>query len=321
MIDKRIRAAVLGALLGDATSLGYHWIYDTAAIPQGDKTPLLMEAPRAKWHNASTTPGSFTHYGVQAVALMDSLVDPSTNKLRYDLDVFWSTWKGFWAAGNTANELYYRDGATKNTLGNIETKGDSARTAGSDSHDFSVVGRVIAPLLLVFGDSDDKRAAYLAACVEVASVTHKTDTLVLAAVEFFAGVLFSLARSTDLSDVSDAIKAALRNKDLLPEFREAVEKGVASAHETEKSTIEIIAAFGPACSAEGAIPSTVHILVRYDGNITEGLKRNIASGGDNAARGSVVGSILGAASGSLGEAEGLVEQLRAKHPAVARLGL
>jgi len=346
MAEKKVRAAVLGSLLGDATSLGYMWIYDTTNIPQGDKTPLLLEAPRSKWHNPSTLPGSFTHYGAQCIALIDSLQDESTGMLRYDLDVYWSTWKALWSSLSPAHQLLYRDRATKETLNNIAINGDSPRSAGSDSQDFSVVGRVIAPLLLVFGDSDDKRTEYLAACREVASATH-TSPLALAAVAFFANVLFTLVCSSEFS-VSDAIKAALKNDELLPEFRGLVEKAIAAASVVEaehdgatccpnfmdwwrgplllrqpgkQNTTDMVAEFGATCPADKAIPSTVYILVRHSGSLQEALKRNIASGGDSAARGSVVACLLAASAGSLGDVECLVDELRVKYPTIARVGM
>ena len=317
MIEKRIRAAVLGCLIGDATALGYHWIYDTNAIPQGDGTQLSFEAPRAKWHNPSTTPGSFTHYGAQAELLLGSLLSQTEASACLDLDVFWVQWKAFWSQGNPASELLYRDGATTNTLNNIALKGDSPREAGSDSHDFSVVGRVIAPLLLAFRE----RTAYISACRDVAAVTHKTNALVLASVAFFADVLFSIVHSEENLSATNAIKDALNNPNLLPDFRALIEQGVLSVQDLERTSTEIVGKFGPACSVEGALPSTIHLLVRYDGNVAEALKRNIACGGDNAARASVVGSILGAAQGDLGEAESLVDQLRKQHPVVGRVGL
>lgn len=315
MSTSRVRGAVLGQFLGDATSLGYHWIYDTTTIPQ-PLPSLALEAPRAQWHNKNLKPGSFTHYGDQTLVLLQSLEKDAA--FHYDLERFWSLWKAFWAPENPANAYTYRDGATKSTLANLKTKGDSPRTAGSDSHDFSAVGR-IAPLLLAFQSEvvqDGNTKNYLQAVREVVGSTHNSK-LVVDSAEFFAKVLALLVRTDGGAAVSptEAIRRTLSDDSINPDVKEKVQKGLDSVGQ---ETTAAIKAFGPACSTEGALPSTVHLIAKYESDFSEALKRNISAGGDSAARGGVVGAILGAHVGFEALPESLLKQLQS-YPTLAKL--
>lgn len=337
VIQPHVKAAVIGALLGDATALGYHWIYDTSTIPQGAQTPLLLEAPRAKWHNPNTPAGSFTHYGSQALVLLDSLRAPvgSPHPFEFSHERYWSAWKALWEPANPVGALLYRDGATKGTLANIiQSKQDDPRKCGSESRDFSVIGRCIAPLLLAFvppavlGNEvgaepwRDREGGYVAACLEAASTTH-TNALVLASVEFFARVLFLIVTSPSpqrsIADVMRSVLPTSSNQEL----RLAVAAGLSAADDVAADPTQVIAKFGPACGVEGALPSTVYLLARC-GEFGEALRRNIAAGGDQAARGSVLGCILGGAAGDgllAGETGDLWRQLRSQHALLAEVGL
>lgn len=51
------------------------------------------------------------------------------------------------------------------------------------------------------------------------------------------------------------------------------------------------------CKASSALPGAVHLILTYQGNLREALIQNVMAGGDSAARGLVVGIILGAHQG------------------------
>ncbi|HSO10397.1 MAG TPA: ADP-ribosylglycohydrolase family protein, partial [Desulfoprunum sp.] len=46
-----------------------------------------------------------------------------------------------------------------------------------------------------------------------------------------------------------------------------------------------------------ALPAAVHLILRYETDLRQALIENVMAGGDSAARGLVVGMILGAAGG------------------------
>jgi ADP-ribosylglycohydrolase len=47
------------------------------------------------------------------------------------------------------------------------------------------------------------------------------------------------------------------------------------------------------CAVEAALPSTIHIIAKYEDNLKLALIENIMAGGDSAARGMLIGFILG----------------------------
>ncbi|MEF1305137.1 ADP-ribosylglycohydrolase family protein, partial [Vibrio owensii] len=73
--------AIIGALVGDAASLGFHWLYDQELIRQfGSPHPEFHQPNRTEYHDkgyfahGSKQVGDLTHYGAQLVAMLDALV-------------------------------------------------------------------------------------------------------------------------------------------------------------------------------------------------------------------------------------------------------
>jgi ADP-ribosylglycohydrolase len=72
---------------------------------------------------------------------------------------------------------------------------------------------------------------------------------------------------------------------------ESVRRGLESAGmETEQAVLE----FGQSCDQRGAVPSVVHLVARHEADLKEALVQNVMAGGDSAARGLLVGMLLGA---------------------------
>ena len=74
-----------------------------------------------------------------------------------------------------------------------------------------------------------------------------------------------------------------------------VEEGIASA---AIETRQAISDLGQACEIEVAFPATVHLLARYPDDLKTALVENVMAGGDSAARGMLVGLLVGAHTGS-----------------------
>lgn len=80
-ITQRKQAAILGALVGDAASLGFHWLYDPARIAElGGEQPEFHPPDPADYEGASgyfaaddKEVGDPTHYGAQLEAALRSL--------------------------------------------------------------------------------------------------------------------------------------------------------------------------------------------------------------------------------------------------------
>jgi ADP-ribosylglycohydrolase len=73
-----------------------------------------------------------------------------------------------------------------------------------------------------------------------------------------------------------------------------VRQGKESIHEDTRSAIE---GFGRDCGIEAAFPTVIHLVYKYEDSLKDALIENVMAGGDSAARGMMVGMILGAHGG------------------------
>ena len=266
-------AIVLASFAADSLALGAHWIYNTAQIEAkfGRVDTFLKPEPNS-YHNTKER-GEFTHYGDQTFVLLESL---EANK-GFDFDDFASRWRAF-------NKDYegYCDQATKATLENFG-KGKSPREAGSSSNDLAGAAR-IAPLVLCYRENLDMlvEAARAQTCM-----THN-HPVVIDSAEFFARVSWMALKGTPPASAMEEISRQLFKGS--PIFQWVLE-GIDSK---EMESVSVIANFGQTCHVDDAFAGVVHLIAKYEGNLEEALVQAVMSGGDNAARGMVVGMVLGA---------------------------
>ena len=88
----------------------------------------------------------------------------------------------------------------------------------------------------------------------------------------------------------DAFDKALKEIPNAVKIQQMVKAGLESRSE---NTRETIVKFGQMCSVQAALPSTIHLIVKYEDNLKEALIENIMAGGDSSARGMLAGFILG----------------------------
>ena len=75
-----------------------------------------------------------------------------------------------------------------------------------------------------------------------------------------------------------------------------------------------VSKFGKSCAVQGAFRSVVYLAARYESNLQQGLVENVMAGGDSAARGLLLGMILGAHNGIAAVPEHWIAGLKsAKH--------
>jgi ADP-ribosylglycohydrolase len=288
-----LKNAVRAAFSADAVVLPVHWVYDETKIASfvtGGTLDSILEPNKLNEYHESKKRGDFTHYGDQEIVLLESVKE--TGKFAA-LD--WSEkWHQLYAT-STGNKGY-RDGATKTTI-------ESGKA--SKSGDLSGAAR-FAPVLLIKDATEDTVAA---AAKDQAALTHNQPQ-VLASADFFARLAWRLANTT-----GDSIETTLTS--LLPtvnddETKKLIQAGIDAA-KSGKSDEEAIRSlgekktFGPpdhpvtvytakACDYSGSIPSTVYFLVKYSNTTTEeAISASAMVGGDNCARGLLIGTIFGAA--------------------------
>lgn len=272
-MEANARTMVRAAFAADALALGGHWVYNAGVIAKKFGRLDSMQAPLGKSYHPTKKAGDFTHYGDQALVLLESVAREG----RFDLAAFARDWQALFDGYDG-----YFDHATKDTLINFKN-GRSPEKAGSESTDFSGAAR-IAPVVYAYREDRDEMVA---ACRAQTAMTHNSPNVVAGA-EFLARVLWHVRQGMAPTEAMSAVAEGEMDS---PAIAGWVSKGLESAGE---KTLDAIADFGQACAVEMAFPATVHLVARYEQDLEAALVENVMAGGDSAARGMAAGMLLGA---------------------------
>lgn len=268
-MNDKLRGMVLGSFLGDALALGPHWIYDVNKINEVfGEINGMTDVPEDSYHK-NKSKGDFTHYGDQTLMLLNFLNEANG----YDNNSFRAYW---------LNEMKtfsgYLDHATKTS---IEKLSRDNTLLGSDSNELGGLAR-IAPLIYKHHDDEEKLKMYVTA---ETSLTH-TDPLLLEIGGFLTQLTLKALKGE--APESSIMKMKSSYSKLIIDMIEKAEKSV------HHDPIKVITSFGQMCSSTNAFPVVIYLLLKYKNNYSEVLFNNIQAGGDSAARGMVLGMILGA---------------------------
>jgi ADP-ribosylglycohydrolase len=280
---------VMSSFVADSLALGAHWVYDTNAIQKHFKRVDTLLEPLPNSYHSTKEMGDFTHYGDQMFVLLESLA----HEHEFSLEDFSARWKGLFKNYNG-----YVDQATQGTLAGYES-GKNLNDGGSPSDDLAGAAR-IAPL--VYTDSDHLENLLAAARAQT-KMTH-TDPLTVESAAFFAEVSFRVLGG--LSPMKALKETAGENFADTP-LLDWVEAGLQSAGD---DSVQTITRFGQTCHTPEAFPGVVHLIAKYERDLTEALVQSVMAGGDSAARGMMVGMVLGAHSGAGNLPEEWVSALR-----------
>ncbi len=267
------KSMVLASFIGDALSLGVHWIYNTNVIDKKYGRVTDMMAPKLASFHHGKGKGEFTHYGDQTLLLMKSVASGNG----FDPEQFANDWCAF-----IKTYEGYIDQATKTTLENFKA-GKDAETAGSESDDLGGPARM-APLIYFYRDDP---VGLVEAVKHQTWMTHNGPEIVATA-EFFARTVLSVLNG-------DSPRAAMKkvmdaNFNRAP-FNEWVAQGMDSDELDSRTAIKD---FGQMCEVQAAFPATIHLIAKYQDNFEQAMIENIMAGGDSAARGMITGMVLGA---------------------------
>jgi len=272
-MNDNARAMLLASFAGDALSLGVHWIYNTNVIDKKwGQVENYIKPERPTYHPTKDL-GDFTHYGDQTLVLLQSIAGSEG----YGLTDFAKSWQDFFGSYDG-----YFDGATKDTLANIAS-GKDITEAGSGSDDLAGAAR-IAPLVYRYYQDEDK---LIETVRSQTAFTHNNPEVIDAA-EFFARVtLRVLHGAAPVAAINKVVADGFSREP----YGQWTEDGLDSI---ETDTRQVMLDFGQACEMERAFPCVIHLIGKYENNLSRGLIENAMAGGDSAARGLVTGMILGA---------------------------
>ncbi len=274
MDNNKIKGALWGAFCADAYSLGPHWEYNTKNIEDASLNWEGFNDPITSYHGDKKA-GDFTHYGDQAMWLLESIGENGS----FDLSLFGKKWMN-----RMENYGGYIDHASSDTLVNLK-KGIDWNSCGSDSNDFSAVGRAVSLLLVEAENPEELRKSFR----DQTALTHNNE-IVLESAAFFADLAVLLLKGEELVSGLNILA-----KDYSPKIGEWVENGLSSAG--KKKTSLVIKKFGQACSIDHGFPGVIHLIAKYTDDYRQAMEENAKSGGDSAARGMPAGMILGIING------------------------
>jgi len=292
------KAMVLASFAADSLALGAHWIYDTAEITRrfGRVEELIAPAPDS-YHKGKER-GDFTHYGDQALVLLESVAATGT----FSQEAFALAWQKLFAEYRG-----YVDKATAATLENME-KGLPFAQCGSKSSDLGGAAR-IAPLIYRFHDDPD---TLLTAVREQTMLTHNNPAT-LAGAAFIAQVVVAILEGSDpAAAMEQGLEQGVADIDLDIRIRSALDSAV-------KESGGVIKQYGQMCGIAAALPGALHLVLKYPDDLRTALVENVMAGGDSAARGMVVGMMLGARLGMEGVPQSWQQDMRASARIIALL--
>jgi len=285
--EDRLRGAVWGQFVGDAAALGAHWIYDlselSARFPGG---VYGFEAPATGDYHESKKPGDLTHYGDGALVLLESIAeqggfDPRAFGNRF-VDTFGS-----------AHYRGYLDWATQGTLKNYRrftesnSPGDYDFQQGADDAEAATASRLAGLAVRCWRDPD------LAATIESLTRVCQNNPRAIGYMKYHGLLLVELFLGRDVHDAVETamIKVAPLAPRLSDELRQQTKKVLA---ETGKEVTEATLEFGQACPLPQSFPSALHAFLKHSNDFETAILANLRAGGDNAGRGAMLGSWLGA---------------------------
>jgi len=281
---------ILPALIADALCLGPHWLYDQQEIARLYPYGMTgFDAPHSKYHPGKSA-GCFTHYGDQTLALLHSI----QARGGFDAEGWRADWSRFWAS----NTVSYRDGATRQTLEHL-THGS---TAPSGSHDLGGASRV-APVLAFH--HADPLPVQIAAARQQTALTHG-DAAVQDSAAFFVHAVAAIAAGQSLPQAlqtaARADYAALNATQALAAAEAAVKLDPLAAGRS----------LGLSCDVMEALPLTLCLALQFADQPRAALATNALIGGDSAARGLLLGLLMGAAHGLVWLPPAWIEGLAAR---------
>lgn len=266
---KKLRGMVLGAYMGDTLALGPHWIYDQESIKaqwQGDQGLI---APLTAYHKDKNK-GDFTHYGDQAFLLQKYLKDNSDidEDKFYDLySTFMKTYKG------------YKDVATLNTLDYIK----NSRNYNEKSHSNDLGG--ISGVFNIIYCHYPSLEKTIEQVILRTKLTHDHENLLVRSmflVRWTYGILRGEVPSKVLYDLKENAPDLIKSD---------IDKGESVLIYSAEVGLKIL---GQSCNSDEAFSGVIFLMLKFENDIKEALINNVYGGGDSAARGMILGGLLGA---------------------------
>ena len=280
--NQRAYEAVMGSLVADAASLGFHWLYDQELIARyGGKHPEFHQTNREEYQgkgyfaHIGKQVGDYSNYGAQMLAMQEAIaLNGGYDELAYIKSFqHWFDFGGSWQG--------YIDHATRGTLLNLyqlKANDEPLTVCGTDDTENPALSK-LPPLVAAHYQDPD----LMAKVVSAVRVTNNNDTSVAygkaAAVMLQSAITgASLQECVQRAKATDAIAQA------------AIEKAESMI---QQDSLSVAAQVGMDCRLNASFVVICHLLLNAK-SYQQVIRDNILCGGDNCGRGVTLGAILAA---------------------------
>jgi ADP-ribosylglycohydrolase len=286
-INNPIVHPILGALVADAASLGFHWLYNQGRIREvAGKTPAFRtptasdyQGTQGYFAHGHKLAGEFSQYGEQAMVLLRSLVENDCQYSRHHYEKLFYEHFGY-----GGRYVGYIDHPTRETLNNMTTaeadaikRAETIPFAGDNKSKTLLIKKVLGLVKKVDGQelqrqveelaantSDDKASLHytLAVMEKLKSINayHGADDEQLPAIAKLPALVTVYQGNDQLKSVVESAVRVTNNNELAVQFGQTAATMIGSAMQTKDPEMAIIKGCG---SAAPKIASLIHKAISF----------------------------------------------------------
>lgn len=293
-LKNRAKGMVLGQFLGDAASLGVHWIYNTKEIehlhPQGLQG---FEVPAEGHYHAGKLAGDPTHYGDAAWVLLEALARETT----FNVTTFGRAFVEKMDPGKGYSG--YFDSATRGTLENYRNHLEVSQEPydfqeGADDDQLATISLLAVLIAFYVARNGGIPADRTALFEQVKILTHvrQQNDRAVAYCQAHTRLLLELLAGRDIHSAFHHVEEQLDTEDKLDrEVRRKLRDAFQLKH---KGTVEATDFLGQSCPLICSFPSAVQATAKHNEDFQTAIIETVKAGGDNAGRAAMIGSWIGA---------------------------
>lgn len=279
----RARAAILGAAVADAATMGFHWLYDQARIAEVAGDAPEFRAPnkgdfqdKGYFAHGGKTPGEPSHYGAQMMAMATALTGTEGYSAEAYAAAFreWFDYGGRWVG--------YTDRPTRATLlamAAAEAAEKPITVCGADDAQLPAISKL--PALVARHHDDPGLSEMVESAVRLTNDRDDSVAWGQATARMLTAAIRGASPADAVAAARDGATAQIAGQiDVAAEMKTSTTAEVATAHALH-------------CQLEVAFPVLIHAILTAD-SFEGAVRANILAGGDNCGRSIPIGAVLGA---------------------------
>ncbi|TYZ65984.1 hypothetical protein PybrP1_005568 [[Pythium] brassicae (nom. inval.)] len=279
---QRAVAAVLGGLVGDAATMGLHWIYDAEKLaalvaqrPGG--AAEFFEPPSCEYYSYAS--GALSPYGDEVVPLLQHVAAHGA------LDPV-----AFGTESYLAAKAY--TGRLNHIFKELVVKGD-AGLQYPELASPSVDSQGAAKATVLVARYLDADTSVLLAKVREGTKVHQIGQ---EAEDGAVATALLLKRVVLGASVADAVAAVAVDPLVSEAARRDVQQVLDDVRaQTYADAVAAIAEYGKSCALPGVLKGALFVLLTAPGGYAGAVRANLAAGGDNCSRAIIIGAVAAAA--------------------------